>query len=311
MPDLHEFWEPDEWEQFAFGLLQDRHGALNVMKVPARHLGDFGLDYYCLADRVVYQCYAVQDPCEVADRADKQKSKITTDLKKFCGNKKEIQGLLGDVKVNRWILTVPIHDSSQVNIHLTTKATEVKNLGLNYVTPDFEVLIHDLSCFDAGSLSYRTMLRSSVSVPTTPPTAQEIDNWVMVENPLVLNLIKKLRKRIAISDQAQIDAQVREAIGWFLEKENALQTLRGAAPQLYETLVGVISRRTTRLQLYGPPPDGAAHHILRTETESLVAELKMSVPNFTAESAEQLALGAVAEWLLRCPLDFPPYDHAA
>jgi len=68
MPDLHEFWEPDEWEQFVFGLLQDRHGALNVMKVPARHLGDFGLDYYCLADRVVYQCYAVREPCEVADR---------------------------------------------------------------------------------------------------------------------------------------------------------------------------------------------------------------------------------------------------
>src|ERR1700730_4349561 len=83
MPDLHEFWEPDEWEQFVLGLLQDRHSALNVMKVPARHLGDFGLDYYCLADRVLYQCYVVQEPCEVADRADKQKGKITTDLNKL------------------------------------------------------------------------------------------------------------------------------------------------------------------------------------------------------------------------------------
>jgi hypothetical protein len=148
-----------------------------------------------------------------------------------------------------------------------------------------------------------------VSVPTTPPTTQEIDNWVQVENPLVLNLIKKLRKRITTSDQAQIDAQVREAIGWFLEKENALQVLRSVAPQLHETLVGVISRRTTRLQLYGPHPDGAAHHILRTETEGLVADLKTSIPNFAAKSAEQVALGTVAEWLLRCPLDFPPYDH--
>jgi hypothetical protein len=44
MPILHECWDPNDWELHAFGLLQDRHGAVNVMKVPARHKGDFGLD---------------------------------------------------------------------------------------------------------------------------------------------------------------------------------------------------------------------------------------------------------------------------
>ena len=73
MPIIHECWDPNDWELHAFGLLQDRHGPVNVMKVPARHRGDFGLDYYCLCDRVAYQCYAVQEPCEVADRAEKTK----------------------------------------------------------------------------------------------------------------------------------------------------------------------------------------------------------------------------------------------
>ena len=79
-----ENWDPNDWELHAFGLLQDRHGALNVMKVPARHKGDYGLDYYCLSGCVAYQCYAVQEPCDVADRATKQIAKITTDLRKFC-----------------------------------------------------------------------------------------------------------------------------------------------------------------------------------------------------------------------------------
>lgn len=311
MPDLHEFWEPTEWEQFVFGLLQDRHGALNVMKVPARHKGDFGLDYYCLAHRVVYQCYAVQEPCEVADRSDKQKVKITTDLKKFCTKKRDLQALLGDVKVNRWILAVPIHDSGQVNIHLTYKTTEVRNLVLSYVATDFEAHIHDLDSFEGNSRNYRTMLRRSLSVPSVPPTEQEIDDWAHEGNPLVLNLTKKLQKRVNTSDPAQFNSEVRDIIGWFLEKENALQTLRNIAPQLHEAIVGVISRRTNRLQLYGPPPDGAAHHILRSEVEALVADLRDNVPNFALNSAEQLALGTVAEWLLRCPLDFPPYDHVA
>jgi hypothetical protein len=34
MPELQEFWDPNEWEQHVYGLLQDRHGPLNVQKVP-------------------------------------------------------------------------------------------------------------------------------------------------------------------------------------------------------------------------------------------------------------------------------------
>jgi hypothetical protein len=35
MPILHEFWDPNDWELHTFGLLQDRHGAVNVMKGPS------------------------------------------------------------------------------------------------------------------------------------------------------------------------------------------------------------------------------------------------------------------------------------
>ena len=216
MPDLHEFWDPNEWELHVFGLLQDRHGPLNVMKVPARHRGDYGLDYYCLADRVVYQCYAVQEPCEVADRFEKQKSKIATDLKKFCTKTRELGALLGDASINRWILVVPIHDSAHVNIHLTSKTAEVRSLGLPYVALDFEALIHDLDSFDVKSRDYRWMQRRSVSVPSMPPTTEEVDNWAVEENPLVLNLSRKLQKRVSASNPTEFDDQVREIISWFL-----------------------------------------------------------------------------------------------
>ena len=86
-----DFWDPNDWELYVFGLLQDRHGPLNVMRVPARHRGDLGVDYYCLTEDVVYQCYAVQEPCEVADRADKQKAKITVDLRKLCDARPELR----------------------------------------------------------------------------------------------------------------------------------------------------------------------------------------------------------------------------
>lgn len=76
MPVEIEFWDGNEWEEHVLRLLQDRHGAENVQKVPAKHHGDSGLDYFCLDKRIVYQCYAVEEPIDVAERAKKQKSKI-------------------------------------------------------------------------------------------------------------------------------------------------------------------------------------------------------------------------------------------
>src|SRR3546814_3384148 len=78
---------------FAQSLLQSRHGVLNLHKVPATHIGDFGIDYYCLADLVIYQCYAVEEPIDIAIRADRQKSKITTELKKLIAGASEVSKL--------------------------------------------------------------------------------------------------------------------------------------------------------------------------------------------------------------------------
>jgi hypothetical protein len=292
-----------------YGLLQDRHGPLNIHNVPARHKGDHGLDYYSLEDQVSYQCYAVQEPCEVADRADKQKAKITTDLRKFCANKTELGRLFGSVQMSRWVLVVPLHDSSQVNAHTTAKTTEVKALGLPHVASNFEVMIQDVESFDSTSRAVRAILRRSISLPVQPASSQQIEQWSEASESLVTTLKTKLGKRIG-EDEEKLSESVGEAIQWFLDRENTLETLRGTFPELHEALMGVILRHGQRLSLYGPPADGAAHQILRVELEALMRALK-EIPNVTDAGAHQLALGTLADWLMRCPLDFPPYNHAS
>jgi hypothetical protein len=177
MPEPYDFWDPNDWEVHVYGLLQDRHGPLNIYKVPARHKGDHGLDYYSLEDQVSYQCYAVQEPCEVADRADKQKAKITTDLKKFCTKNSELSALFGSVQMSRWVLVVPLHDSSQLNAHTTAKTAEVKALGLPYVASNFEVMIQDIESFDVTSRTVRAILRKSIPFPIQPTSTQEVEQW--------------------------------------------------------------------------------------------------------------------------------------
>lgn len=311
MPELHEFWDPTEWELAIHGLLQDRDGVFDILKVPARHKGDLGLDYYCLAKQVVYQCYAVQEPCEVKVRAEKQQAKITTDLKKFVKNATKLKKLFGDVKVRNWVLVVPIHDSVEVNGHLTKKTDDIKKLKLTYVTNDFQVLIHDLETFDRQSREQRLLQRKQIQIPSKAPTMQEVEAWRSGYSGLSKNLMEKLSKRVGNQDPALLEQSVQQAVGWFLERDNILETLRTDAPDLYETLFSIISRHTARLQFYGPPSEGTANAILRTELEKFTAELIMEIPNLSKASAEQIALGTIAEWLLRCPLDFPPYSHVS
>ena len=309
MPALAGMWDPNEWELFACGLLQDRHGAINLMSVPARHKGDHGIDYYCLRDGVAYQCYAVQEPCEVVDRAEKQKAKITSDLGKLRTNAAEIQRLFGNAKISRWILVVPVHDSSDVNKHLTKKTSEVKGWTIPFVDAGFEALIQDLKSFDSASVAARNLGRSTIILAEQPPTGQQIVQWTAASDPLVARLTEKMRKRASSANEVELNSLVNDAVEWFLERENALDVLRNDAPQLFEMLFGVITRHTERLRLYGPPASGAAGAILRTELETLIAEFIACVPNFSDSSAQQLALGTVADWLMRCPLDFPPYSH--
>ncbi len=176
---------------------------------------------------------------------------------------------------------------------------------------DFEVLVHDLECFDHASVELRAFHRRQISLLPQPATAAEIDSWTRASNPLVAALSKKLVKRIGSDDPAQLDSAVQQIVGLFLEKENTLDSLRRRAPQLHEALAAIVSRHAAKLSLYGNPENTTPHHILRSEVDSLIAELKQNIPNFSDGSAHQIALGTVAEWLLRCPLDFPPYGHAA
>lgn len=301
-----EVWDPNDWEAFVYSLVQDRHGPLNVQKVPARHQGDCGIDYYSTADRAVYQCYSVEEPCDVADRASKQNGKITKDLSKFCRNTAFLQNIFAANPVTRWVLVVPLHDSKAVNEHLAKKTSDVRAKGLPYVDQLFEAHVEDLDAFPASSIAERRRQAASITLSTQAPTDNEIQDWTASQNALVQNLVRKLRKRPG----AQEGTQAARAIGWFLERENLLEELRSSAPQLSQRIGQVLNRHTTRLELTGPPTS-EPQKVLHDAVLEISGALSAEISNLSDESAEKIALGTVADWLLRCPLDYPPFDNAS
>jgi hypothetical protein len=298
-------WNPDEWETFSYSLLRSRHGPLNVHKIPAAHKGDLGIDFYCTADSVAYQCYSVQEPIDITTRADRQKAKITRDLAKLDKNNGIVSQLFLNAPIRNWILLVPRHDSKEVNLHCSQKTVELRAAGHQYLANDFELGVHDLDAFSPQEVSKEIGAMSSVALSVAMPTAEEIANWSSGSPDLLNNARVKLSKRAG--QAKELSSLVEQSINWFLEGSALLDALRDGSPDLHDQVVAAIASRATRLQLGGPAGGPDPGKILLSELDSLKDAVRQAAPNLTVIAAEKIALGTLSEWIMRCPLDFPAH----
>lgn len=290
-----EYWDGNDWEDHVLRLLQDMHGPENIQPVPAKHKGDCGIDYFCVSKSIVYQCYACEEPVSVAMRAEKQRDKITIDIGKFCDPAKGAASVLSPHRIKRWILVVPNHDSRDVVAHSTKKAEEVRKKNLSHVADDFEILVHDRQVFDPQSWTRRSALRARIHATFNAVTQQDVTDFARTDSHLEGNLRRKLSVRI--SDSADIEEAVIDALRASMESGNAVEALRASAPEAYVHIERLKTERLRRLKL-----SGGTGNRLDAEIDDLKAKLIEAVPNLDPHLAETVCLGSVSEWLMRCPL---------
>ncbi|PSC02842.1 hypothetical protein SLNSH_21835 [Alsobacter soli] len=302
MASVVQQWNPDDWETFALSLLQARHGSLNVHKIPATHAGDFGIDYYSTSDSVIYQCYCVEEPIDIDVRASRQKSKITTDLKKIVDRAADVSRIFHGVPVRTWVLLVPVHDSKEVNLHCAKKTEDLRKLGCSHLDQEFEVCVHDQGSFPGAALAAAMSALTNISLNVQPPTQQELDEWQAGSPDLLANATAKLSKRMA---PGTVQDVVVGGVELFLRSNALIDALRVSAPDLHEKVASAISSRARRLSYVGPQGGPVPNNIMNTELETLIAAIKGAAPTLSSANAEDIALGTLSEWIMRCPLDFP------
>jgi len=125
-------------------------------------------------------------------------------------------------------------------------------------------------------------------------------NWKTGSPSLLANATHKLTKRAG----TKVQEAVAEAVRSFLQGNAILDALRSSAPDLHEKVIAVVASRSRRLNFAGPQGGPAPNSILSTEIDNLIAAIKGAASNLSDDNAEQIALGAVSEWIMRCPLDF-------
>jgi hypothetical protein len=100
-----------------------------------------------------------------------------------------------------------------------------------------------------------------------------------------------------------------ETVSHYLDGQNALSKLKQDYPELYETVVRIKRDKerfltSESLTTTSLPPG----HLLSTR-ESIEQELSSTLRGLDKFTVRTLAFEAIADWLLRCPLNFPGHQN--
>lgn len=205
---MHRLWDGKEWQEFAIGLLALRHD--HRLQPISDKGGDGGIEAWS-GNGIVYQCYAAEGQPATAELAEKQKNKISKDIKKFHTNDAVLKGIIGEKKINKWILLVPRVASKSVIKFAQEKQVELRKeataRGLSYIDPNIEVYVHDLELYQ------HELARFTPPQPTPAAYATEWGQGV-ADSPLWEGADPKLRNAAAmLVNECWYGATADESVG--------------------------------------------------------------------------------------------------
>lgn len=292
----------DEWQEWADKLLQRYYGPGKYQKVPDKDRGDAGIEGFSL-DGTVYQAYGPEEPLSGRERCEKQCNKITRDIKKFVDNQSKLADILGDIKISRWVLFVPKYESKDLVSHARKKTEEVKKANLPYVAPDFRVCIEDEVAFSIERDELLKIGMGKFVISFTDADAQAVEGWIEGNSDLV-DVIDDKASRLPKLDMKEKKQSFRqEIIRHFLDGQNVLEGLR-QYPLFYEHIVHTKSNRERFLVVESMTTPYGNMEFLTQCLDRFQTEIEAQIKTLPPGMLNALKWEAVADWIIRCPLDF-------
>jgi hypothetical protein len=294
-------WHGDEWEKWCMQLARLAFGRDKVQPVPARHKGDLGIEAFT-HDGHAFQCYAVQEPVSVKERYEKQRDKLTADVAKLRAREDDFARMLGGVKINCYFLMVPLWDSKELVQHASTKAAEVKGWDLSFIDQSaFRIMISDDDLF--SDAREKLLVRPPELVPVTPASPDDAKAWIDANLQPYETMDRKLT--YVFTEPEKRKRYIEGLLMKHIETGNMLTQLRAKFPDQWESVVSCIRGRESLLELEHLDGSAAPSTSLVKEIVShLRVDLERDAELVGRSAINGLAWGTIADWLIRCPLDF-------
>lgn len=304
MPGDFTDWGTNEWDEHVQKLLKRRYCAGEYQQIPAETHGDCGLEGYT-ADGQAYQCYSAQNYSSPKQLYEKQRNKITTDIATFLSKETELLEILGDVRIKVWNLVVPCWGNKDLIKHAKLKEKYVRAAKPKHAAEDFRIIVTTGEDFalEAQELANVGLVGFDPKPHVVPD--EFLAEWLAdaTNLELVSNLSKKA-ELIGASKSAKFVSRFRSRVAKnFIAGTVVLNRLSKDFPDTYKRVAELKEQKENDLDTETLTHDSVPSAFFDHTLESFQAQLTLT-PGLSRRSAMVLANEAVADWLMRCPLDF-------
>lgn len=295
-------YDGNSWESLCQLVFKDRYGEQNYQEMPASP-GDFGIEGFIHNTGVAIQCYCPEKQYTQKELYEKQRDKITKDLKKLKDYERDIAARIGRKKIKEWIFLTPEIHNNDLYKHAQLKQTEVAGWNLSIIDSDFKVLLKDAEFYASDIHKVQSIsgekikFLDAVSLLDSKPEEKTI-----YED----NISRKNEKRCTVNGTLNSEKHRKlnevTASKW-IDGEQLLKDLERTASELYFEIVRVINQYEDELEEISLTWQDAPNKLVSKAKSELADRIKEAIPSLGDSERYKISDHMVSKWIALCPLE--------
>lgn len=293
--------DPKSWEHYFKDILRRHYGPSNLKDVPDSYGGDFGVECYTFGGHV-FQCYLPEQTSDKEKLTKAQKNKIRKDIYKLTNkNLNSFKKLFAGIKINRWVLATSEYVDSDVALYCSAKSVKVRKLDIPFISEDFHILVQTENDYKSEVRSLKKDVYQ-LNLVFDKVEGDEAEAWIDDNLAFLYKLDSKLPKVIS---KERILSMKSHLVQKYLEFQNLMAHLSVEWPEINSLIRDSIANRRSYLELRFLTDSGKqAGAVIASEMKKLEDDIQRKVPSLKKDDMELIQHGVIADWLIRCPLDF-------
>ncbi|MCD8407101.1 hypothetical protein LNI98_04015 [Tenacibaculum dicentrarchi] len=270
--------------------------------------GDFGIEGFTRMGKV-FQCYCPDEYYSSKELYEKQRDKITKDLKKLKIHEKQLKKTLGTTKIKKWYFVTPQYAKNDIVQHCSQKRDEVKSWNLSIIdNNDFEVIFEDIDFLHPflNTAIKSSKIKINVSSETDIKSSDKL-KWKASEISLIKKSQSKNTYRInktSLNFESNLDKLVDKNVENFLDGNNILIKWQEDYPIDYEFFLEIIDSIESEIEERCITNTKEPSELYEDFRKLLKMELQNSFKNLAPQMISKLTNWALADWIFRCPINF-------
>jgi hypothetical protein len=300
-------FDGDKWEsicQMCFKKKYENETYFEIIASP----GDYGIEGFTRSGKA-FQCYCPDEHYTLDVLYNKQRDKITADLKKLKTYEKQLARKLGDTLIEKWYFVTPLFSRNDIVDHCTKKRDEIRALNLSIINNEnFEVILMDIDSLKPEIHTFLKMSEMKIDInPSFEISEEDKLKWKDSKISLVENAQRKHKMRFDLSTpnmEQKVDILTEKSIIHFLDGNNILNKWQIDYPDDYEKFIKIVSQVEEQVAEDCMFPTEDNNLLYKGFSELLTKKIKEAFPFLDETMIHSLCNQVMADWILRCPINF-------